>query len=102
MRNTYSVVVFWALAGILFSSLIFFFPFTFALGVIHSLNFLKNQTTNERFSRKNDGDNPSEISRSILDNSNLDNTTELLDESNTDTLLRTTFMGPKNGSCLGN
>ena len=103
MRNTYPVEVFYGLAGVLFISLIFFFPFTLILAVIHSLNFCKNQTTNERFARKADGENPSNLSRSMLDNSNLDNTTELLgDDSNTETLLRTTFMGPRNGSCGGN
>ena len=60
-------------------------------------------TTNERFSRKTDGDNNSVLSRSMLDNSGLDNTADLLvDTSQADTLLRTTFMGPKNGTCAGN
>lgn len=57
-------------------------------------------TTNERFARKNDGDNPSVLSQSILDNSRLD--VSGLGDTNTDTLLRTTFMGPSNGTCLGN
>jgi hypothetical protein len=59
-------------------------------------------TTNERFARKNDGDNNSVLSKSILDNSQLDNTTALLADSQNDTLLRTTFMGPKDGNFIGN
>ena len=59
-------------------------------------------TTNERFSRRNDGDNNSTISRSLMDSSNTnDNTSALLSTQN-DTLLRSTFMGPKNGSWMGN
>lgn len=95
--------VYAALIGVVFSLWIFFFPFTLILSCVHSLNFCKNKTTNERFARKNDGDNNSVLSRSILDNSQVDTTSALLEEnSQTDTLLRTTFMGPKNGSCFGN
>jgi len=55
-------------------------------------------TTNERFARKNDGDNNSVLSRSMIEASQLENTNDMISASNTDTLLRTTFMGPKNGS----
>lgn len=59
-------------------------------------------TTNERFSRKNDGDNPSVLLRTMTENEN--NISALLEDTTAkeDSLLRTTFMGPKNGTCMGN
>lgn len=82
----------------------FFLPFTMILSWVHSCNFWKNKTTNERFSRKNDGDNNSTISRSIMESSNSknENTSALIDSSQNDTLLRSTFMGPKDGTWIGN
>jgi len=56
-------------------------------------------TTNERFSRRNDGENNSTISRSMLEAQSPDNPSNLLTtNSNDDTFLRTTFMGPSNGN----
>lgn len=53
-------------------------------------------TTNERFARKNDGDNNSMILQSMTDNGNV---SAMLEDTNMeDSLLRTTFMGPKNGT----
>jgi palmitoyltransferase ZDHHC13/17 len=96
-------IFYYIIVAILFATWVFFFPFTFILALVHSWNFCRNKTTNERFARKNDGDNNSVLSKSILDNSQMDTTSALLaNDSNTDTLLRTTFMGPKDGSCFGN
>ena len=46
----------------------------------------------------NDGDNHSEITRSITDNE----LSIMNDNSKEDSLLRTTFMGPKDGTWCGN
>ena len=91
--------LFYVACSIIIAISCFFLPFTSILSIVHSLNFCKNRTTNERFSnRHNDGDNNSLMTSSMLDNS--DNSH--LQGSNDDTMLRTTFMGPKDGSCLGN
>lgn len=53
------------------------------------------------FQENNDGENPSMLTKSILDNTNNDNdnTEDMLeDTSNNDTLMRTTFIGPRNGT----
>lgn len=61
------------------------------------MNFIRNKTTNERYARKADGENNSVLSKSMLDKTdNTDNSHLLASED--DTLLRTTFMGPKNGN----
>lgn len=102
LEGFYPCIIFYIIAGVIFIISMIFLPFTFILSVVHLGNFCKNMTTNERFSRRNDGENNSVLSKSILDNSQLDNTSALLADSHTDTLLRTTFMGPKNGNCFGN
>ena len=53
-------------------------------------------TTNERYSRKNDGENRSILSRSLTDNPMASGYME--ETAREDSLLRTTFMGPKNAS----
>lgn len=70
--------------------LIIFFPFVTILVMVHSINFCKNMSTNERFSKRNDGDNKSELTKSISEN--FQNET-LNDEGS---ILRTTFIGPSN------
>ena len=48
-------------------------------------------TTNERFSRQNDGDNKSETTKSISENFNNDTL------NNDSSILRHTYIGPPNG-----
>lgn len=103
-NDTFDKTVFYIFSSAIILICIFFLPFTTILCLLHSWNFCKNKTTNERFSRKNDGDNSSVISKSILETSNNDTSSSnatLLVKSN-DTMLRTTFMGPKDGSWIGN
>ena len=56
-------------------------------------------TTNERFSSKSRADSSASMNRPMLNQrpSNLS-----FDDQTDDTLLRSTFMGPSNGSCCGN
>ena len=98
-------ILYYAFWTILLVVWTFFLCFVGILTVVHCINFCKNRTTNERFSQKHE-ENSSFLSRSITDNTVTDISAYQEDNTSTnvrtDSMLRTTFMGPKNGNWIVN
>ena len=75
---------------------VIFLPFVLILTGLHWNNFWMNKTTNERFGSKSDDSESLDKSYAATDAQSTSNRWKI------DSLEKSSFMGPRNGNCVGN